>query len=298
MLYKSNLGTNIDFKLKGKSFSPKMTLRLRGKVIDLSHPIVMGILNVTPDSFYDGGRYLQNESVLLKQAEKILKEGATIIDIGGYSSRPGADDISVDEEKDRVLNSIRLVSQNFPEAFISIDTFRAEVAREAVQAGACLVNDISGGQLDERMYDTVAEMDVPYILMHMRGTPQNMKQLTDYDDLVLDMLNYFQRKLALLRQKGVKDIIIDPGFGFAKNIDQNFLLLKRLADFGVLEAPLLAGLSRKSMIYRRLNIAVEDALNGTTVLNTIALVNGACILRVHDVKEAIQTINLYKYTYT
>jgi dihydropteroate synthase len=253
---------------------------------------------VTPDSFYDGGRYLQNESVLLKQAEKILKEGATIIDIGGYSSRPGADDISVDEEKDRVLNSIRLVSQNFPEAFISIDTFRAEVAREAVQAGACLVNDISGGQLDERMYDTVAEMDVPYILMHMRGTPQNMKQLTDYDDLVLDMLNYFQRKLALLRQKGVKDIIIDPGFGFAKNIDQNFLLLKRLADFGVLEAPLLAGLSRKSMIYRRLNIAVEDALNGTTVLNTIALVNGACILRVHDVKEAIQTINLYKYTYT
>ncbi|MFP4091524.1 MAG: dihydropteroate synthase [Cyclobacteriaceae bacterium] len=267
-------------------------------MVDLSHPIVMGILNVTPDSFYDGGRYIQNDSRLLRQAEKMLTEGATILDIGGYSSRPGAEHISTEEEKKRVVNSIDLVSKSFPEAYISVDTFRSEVAREAVAAGACMINDISGGQLDEQMFDTVAELQLPYVLMHMRGTPQTMKQLTDYDDLMLDLIDYFQKRIAVLREKGVKDIIVDPGFGFAKTIDQNFMLLSRMADLQLLEVPILAGLSRKSMIYRRLDIPVEEALNGTSVLNTMALMNGAGILRVHDVKEAIQTIKLYKYTYT
>lgn len=262
--------------------------------MDLSTPRVMGILNVTPDSFYDGGRY-QDEQRVLQQAEKMLAEGATFLDIGGYSSRPGAEEVSVEEEKQRVVENVTLVTKHFPKAYVSVDTFRAEVAREAVAAGAGMVNDISGGELDPAMFDTVAELQVPYILMHMRGTPQTMQGFTQYENLVVEVLDYLQRKMARLRTLNVKDIIVDPGFGFAKTIDQNYTLLKNLSVFLTLGAPLLAGLSRKSMIYRRLNIDVEAAGNGTTVLNTLALINGAGILRVHDVKEAVEAIKLVAY---
>lgn len=288
----------INIQSKGKIFSLKRTINLKGNLIDLSSPIVMGILNVTPDSFYDGGYYMSDESTLLNQAETILNEGATIIDIGGYSSRPGAVHISTEEEIRRVTKAIKLVSKSFPEAYISIDTFRAEVAEEAVSAGACMINDISGGNLDDHMFDMVASLQVPYILMHMRGTPQDMKELTKYEDLTGEIIDYFQKKLATLREKGVADVIIDPGFGFAKTIDQNYEMLRKMEDFQVLDTPILAGLSRKSMIYKRLGITAEEALNGTTVLNTLAIMNGASILRVHDVKEAIQTIKILKYTYS
>lgn len=264
--------------------------------MDISTPIVMGVLNVTPDSFYDGGKYTQ-EKAILQQAEGMLSQGASIIDIGGYSSRPKATNISIEEEKKRAVESIKLVSKTFPEAYISVDTFRASVARESVEAGACIINDISGGTLDEKMFDTVAEMGVPYVLMHMRGTPQTMTQHTSYDNLLLDMLDYFQQRVAQLRARGVADIIIDPGFGFAKTPDQSYEVLRQLASFQVLSLPVMAGLSRKSMIYRKLGISPQEALNGTTVLNTIALMNGTKILRVHDVKEAIETIKLYKLTY-
>ncbi|WKN32370.1 dihydropteroate synthase [Porifericola rhodea] len=283
---------------KGQFFSLKRSLNLKGNLINLEEPIVMGILNVTPDSFYDGGRYHQNDSIILSRAEQILREGATIIDIGGYSSRPGAEHISADEEKKRAIKAVELVSKSFPEAYISIDTFRSDVAREAVTAGASVVNDISGGNLDEYMFDTVASLQVPYILMHMRGTPQDMKELTNYEDLTGEIIDYFQKKLVQLREKGVADVIIDPGFGFAKTIDQNYELLRKLRDFEILDVPLLAGLSRKSMIYKRLGLSADEALNGTTVLNTVAIMNGASILRVHDVKEAIQTIKILKYTYS
>jgi len=256
----------------------------------------MGVLNVTPDSFYDGGKYTQ-ERAILQQAGVMLSQGASIIDIGGYSSRPGANDIIVEEEKKRVVESIKSVSKTFPEAYISVDTFRASVARESIEAGACIINDISGGALDEKMFDTVAEMSVPYVLMHMQGTPQTMTQHTSYDNLLLDILNYFQLKVARLRALGVADIIIDPGFGFAKTPDQSYEVLRHLASFQVLNLPIMAGLSRKSMIYRKLGITPQEALNGTTVLNTVALMNGATILRVHEVKEAIETIKLYKLTY-
>lgn len=276
---------------KVKHFS----INLKGNLVDLSTPIVMGILNVTPDSFYDGGRYYQDEKSLLNQAEKLLLEGATILDIGGYSSRPGAQHISLEEERKRAVESIEKVAKAFPEAYISIDTFRAEVAREAIGAGACMINDISGGNLDEHMFEVVADLQVPYVMMHMQGTPQTMKKLTQYDNLVLDILDYFQRKLAELRCLNVKDVMLDPGFGFAKTIDQNYSLLKNLEAFHVLDAPLLVGVSRKSMIYKRLKISIEEALNGTTVLNTVSLLKGAAILRVHDVKEAVQSIKLLNY---
>ncbi|MDF9799535.1 dihydropteroate synthase [Catalinimonas alkaloidigena] len=288
----------INIQAKGKIFSLKRSINLKGNLIDLSSPIVMGILNVTPDSFYDGGRYVSDESSLLNQAETILKEGAKIIDIGGYSSRPGAAHISTEEEIKRVIKGIELVSKFFPEAYISIDTFRSEVAREAVGAGACMINDISGGNLDDHMFSTVASLQVPYVLMHMRGTPQEMKELTEYEDLTGEIVDYFQKKLTVLREKGVADVIIDPGFGFAKTIDQNYELLRKMQDFQMLDVPILAGLSRKSMIYKRLGITAEDALNGTTVLNTVAIMNGASILRVHDVKEAIQTIKILKKIYS
>lgn len=288
----------INIKPKGKIFSLKKTLNIRGNFIDLTSPIVMGILNITPDSFYDGGRYEKDDTALLRQAEKILREGATIIDIGGYSSRPGANHITAEEESKRVVKAITLVSNSFPEAYISVDTFRADVARTAVEAGACMINDISGGNLDEHMFDTVASLQVPYVLMHMRGTPQTMKELNKYDDLTGEITDYFQKKLSLLREKGVADVIIDPGFGFAKTIDQNYELLRKMEDFRILDVPVLVGLSRKSMIYKRLKITVEEALNGTTVLNTLAVLKGASILRVHDVKEAIQTIKILKYTYS
>ena len=280
---------------KGSIFYEKKTLNIRGNLVDLSTPHVMGILNVTPDSFYDGGRYFQNEHRVLQQAEKMLSEGATFLDIGGYSSRPGAEEVSVEEEKRRVVENVALVTKHFPEAYVSVDTFRAEVAREAVAAGAGMVNDISGGELDQQMFDTVAELQVPYILMHMRGTPLTMQGFITYENLVVDVLDDLQKKMARLRELKVKDIIVDPGFGFAKTIDQNYTLLKNLSVFLTLGAPLLVGLSRKSMIYRRLNIDVEAAGNGTTVLNTLALMKGAGILRVHDVKEAVEAIKLVAY---
>jgi len=251
----------------------------------------MGILNVTPDSFYDGGRLADSDSVL-KQAEKMLTDGATFIDVGGYSTRPGASDVSVEEELRRVLPAIQSIVKHFPEVIISIDTFRSEVAKQAVNEGACMINDISGGQLDPIMFETVASLNVPYILMHSRGTPQTMIKLNEYENLIKDIVGYFHQKIFQLQHLGVKDIIIDPGFGFAKNIEQNFQLLKDLDHFQILGKPILAGLSRKSMIWKTLKTNPEDALNGTTSLNTVALLKGASILRVHDVKEAVEVAKL------
>ena len=260
-------------------------------MVDLSTPKVMGILNVTPDSFYDGGR-LTDEASILKQAERLLTEGATFVEVGGYSSRPGATDISEEEEVKRILPVVQSLSKYFPEAIISVDTFRSEVARHAINEGACIVNDISGGRLDSLMVETVAALGVPYVLMHSRGTPQNMTQLTEYENLIKDVVDYFHQKVSNLQKAGVKDIIIDPGFGFAKNIEQNFQLLKHLGHFQILGKPLLVGLSRKSMIWKTLKIDPESALNGTTSLNTIALLKGTNILRVHDVKEAVEIVKL------
>lgn len=251
----------------------------------------MGILNVTPDSFYDGARF-QSDSEILQQTEKMLQEGATFIDVGAYSTRPHAADVSVEEELTRALHAIRLILKNFPEAFLSIDTFRSEVASAAVQEGAGIINDISGGNLDQAMLDTVARLKVPYILMHMRGTPQTMTRETQYDNLIKNITDYFHQKIDQLRSRGVADIIIDPGFGFAKTREQNFELLQNLDYFAITGKPVLAGLSRKSMIWKTLDLAPDEALNGTTSLNTIALLKGASILRVHDVKEAMQAIRL------
>lgn len=267
-------------------------LQSRGQLLDLSQPIVMGILNTTPDSFFDGGRY-QQEIAILKRAEQILEEGGKIIDIGGYSTRPGADDISEEEELQRVVPIIEKISQEFPEAWLSIDTFRSKVAKESVEAGANLINDISGGNADEKMFETVANLDVPYILMHSRGNPQTMKNLATYEDVTLEVIRELEPKLEKLRKLKVKDVIIDPGFGFAKNIQQNFELFSNLEAFEIFQLPLLVGISRKSMIYKTLQQEnPQEALNGTTVLNTLALQKGANILRVHDVREAREIIEL------
>lgn len=252
----------------------------------------MGVLNITPDSFYDGGRH-KNPEAVLKHTEKMLSEGATFIDIGAYSSRPGADDINEDEELHRILPMVNLILNEFPETLISIDTFRSRVAKKCLQVGAALINDISAGHLDDAMLDVVAEFQVPYIAMHMRGTPQTMKGLTEYDNLLQDVLFYFSEVLDKSRGKKINDLIIDPGFGFAKTTDQNFELLNHLNLFKNLKKPILAGISRKSMIYKFLGIAPQAALNGTTALHMIALNNGANILRVHDVKEAIECIQLH-----
>lgn len=257
----------------------------------------MGILNVTPDSFYEGSRK-QNEKSILLQAEKMLQEGADLIDIGGYSSRPGAAEVSEQEEWQRLEPAIRLILQHFPDAYLSVDTFRSGVAQKAVEAGACMINDISGGELDAKMFDTVGRLQVPYILMHMRGAPQNMKDLNNYDDLLNEIYDYFALKLNKLRALGVNDIVIDPGFGFAKNIAQNYELLQNIGYFSALEVPVLVGISRKSMIYKKLNISPAEALNGTTVLHTISLMQGASLLRVHDVKEAAEAVKLFKLTFS
>ncbi len=251
----------------------------------------MGVLNVTPDSFYDGGKY-QQSTATQAQIQKLIEEGADLIDVGGYSSRPGAQDVSVQEELNRVLPTIELIQKSYPEALISIDTFRAEVARRAIEQGADMINDISGGELDPAMFETIASLNVPYVLMHMRGTPQTMKTLTDYDDLLLEMISYFEKKVHILRDLGQKDIIIDPGFGFAKNITQNYYLLQHLECFDILNLPVLVGISRKSMIYKVLGNTAQEALNGTTVLNSIALLKKASFLRVHDVKAAREAIQL------
>jgi dihydropteroate synthase len=277
--------------MSNELFPTNKTLNCRGELIDLSQPKVMGIINVTPNSFYAGSRQMDLNSVL-KQAEKMLAEGATFLDVGGYSSRPGAEDISMEEESQRVLPAIQAVIKEFPRAFVSVDTFRSSIAQQAVDVGACMVNDISGGELDNQMFSTIAELQVPYVLMHMRGTPQTMTQHTDYEDLIKDIMDYFHPKVYQLRLMGVKDCMVDVGFGFSKTVEQNFTLLNALDYFKMLEKPLLVGLSRKSMIWRTLKTDAEHALNGTTTLHTIALIKGASILRVHDVKEAVETIEL------
>ncbi|NNC45384.1 MAG: dihydropteroate synthase, partial [Winogradskyella sp.] len=264
-----------------------MTINCNGILIDLTSPKVMGILNVTPDSFYDGGTLTDNKTLLTK-VESMLNDGATFIDVGGYSSRPGADDITVEEELNRVIPKITLILKHFPEILISVDTFRSKVAVEAISCSAAMVNDISAGHLDDQMIPTVGSLGVPYVMMHMRGTPQTMKQLTVYDDLIKELNLYFAKRIALAIEHKINDIIIDPGFGFAKTIDQNFELLKHLELLKISERPLLAGVSRKSMIYKTLNTTSKQALNGTTALNMLALNNGASILRVHDVKEAME----------
>lgn len=252
----------------------------------------MGILNITPDSFFEGSRFT-TEKEILTQTEKMLSEGAEVIDVGGYSSRPGAVDISVDEETSRVVTAVKAIIKRFPATIISVDTFRAEVAQKAVQEGASIINDISAGELDKNMFETVARLNVPYIIMHMRGTPQTMKSLTEYDNLIREIMDYFMDKISRLTKLGVKDIVIDPGFGFAKTIDQNFELLNNLDYFKILNKPILAGLSRKSMIWKTLGTSADDALNGTTALNMTALLKGAGILRVHDVKQAVEVVKLY-----
>jgi dihydropteroate synthase len=278
---------------KDTFFQKKLTINAGGKLIGLSAPKVMGIINITPDSFYAGSRKTSVEDAL-RQAEKMLGEGADFLDIGAYSSRPGADDISVQEEMDRLLPVIEMIAGRYPDAIISADTFRAEVAEAAVKAGAHIINDISGGQLDENMFPTVAKLKVPYILMHMKGTPQNMNQMAKYDDIFTEVLDYFAQKVHQLKQLGVHDIIIDPGFGFAKMRDHSYALMNRLQEFAMLELPVLVGISRKKMIYGLLELTAGDALNGTTALNAIALTKGADILRVHDVREAVETIKIFR----
>jgi dihydropteroate synthase len=279
---------------KDTFFSKKQTLNIRGRLISPSYPVVMGIVNITPDSFYKGSRTMSQTDVL-KRCEKMISEGAEIIDIGAYSSRPDAEDISPDEEKTRLAGVMGVIRKEFPNIIISVDTFRSEVASMAVKEfEADMINDISGGALDENMFTTIASLRVPYILMHMRGTPQTMRTENKYNDLLTDILKYFAEKINILRQMGVADIIVDPGFGFAKNIAQNFQLLSQLDKFKFLNLPILAGVSRKSFIYKTLGKVPEEALNGTTTINTIALLNGADILRVHDVKEAVECIKLMK----
>ena len=277
--------------MQNNVFYTNKSLNVRGKLIDLSRPKVMGILNVTPDSFHDGGKFTDEKSVL-HHVKKMLDEGADFIDVGGYSSRPGAANISEEEEEARVLPVVKLIHDQFPHAIMSIDTFRSAIARKAVEAGASMINDISGGELDPQMFDTVAALKVPYILMHMRGTPQTMTKLTHYDDLLKEMILYLQEKIHRLHQLGVTDLVIDPGFGFAKTVDQNFEMLRHLEMFKMLGQPILVGLSRKSMIWRSLETDAENALNGTTALHAVALKKGANLLRVHDVKEAVECIRL------
>ncbi len=279
--------------MQSKLFSTNKTLNIQGKLIDLSVPKIMGILNVTLDSFYEGSRFV-NQASILKQVEKMMSEGADFIDIGGYSSRPGAIDISQEEELQRVVPAIQAIHKEFPDTIITIDTFRSEVAKHAVLNGASMVNDISSGELDANMLEVVATLRVPYITMHMRGTPQTMTQHTEYGNLLKEITDFFHKKVDQLHRLGFKDIIIDPGFGFAKTIDQNFELLSHLDYLQVLGKPLLVGVSRKSMIWRTLSTTPEQALNGTTALHTIALLKGASILRVHDVKEAVETVKLVK----
>ena len=277
--------------MQSKIFLANKTVNVRSRLIDFSEPKIMGILNVTPDSFYDGFRYT-DEAAMVNQVEKMIREGADFIDVGGYSTRPGAAEIPLAEELNRVLPAVKTISKQFPEIIISIDTFRSAVALQAVESGAGLVNDISGGERDKEMFSTVASLNVPYVLMHSRGTPETMGEQTSYENLLKEIIDYFHQKISVLHRLGVKDIIVDPGFGFAKTVKQNFELLNQLAYFQIFGKPIMAGLSRKSLIWRTLKTDPQGALNGTTVLNTIALVKGASMLRVHDVREAYETIQL------
>ncbi|MFH6967147.1 dihydropteroate synthase [Flavobacterium sp. FlaQc-28] len=269
-----------------------MTINCKGELIDLSIPKVMGILNVTPNSFFDGGKYKDEEDII-SQVGKMLSEGASFIDIGAYSSKPSAEFVSEQEEIDRIVPAVELILKHFPQALLSIDTFRAEVAKASIESGAAIVNDIAAGELDNKMLDVIAKYNVPYIMMHMRGNPQTMQSLTQYDDIVKEMLFYFSEKVQKARSLGINDLILDPGFGFAKTTDQNYEVMQKMELFNLLELPVLAGISRKSMIYKTLDITPHEALNGTTFLNTIALTKGAKILRVHDVKEAVECVTLF-----
>lgn len=271
---------------------PQRTLNCKGRLLTLDRPLIMGILNVTPDSFFEGSR-VNNAGDLLAHAEKMLKEGADILDIGGMSSRPGAGLIPEEEELGRVLPAIEALHNHFPNAVLSIDTIRASVARKAVEAGASMINDISAGRLDEAMYETVAALRVPYVLMHMQGTPSTMQQEPHYENVVVEILDFFIAEMGKLRGLGVSDIILDPGFGFGKTLAHNYELLKGMQAFQILEVPVLAGLSRKSMITRLLGVGSREALNGTTALNMVALQNGAKILRVHDVREAVEVVRIF-----
>ncbi|WP_209404345.1 dihydropteroate synthase [Pseudozobellia sp. WGM2] len=268
-----------------------MTINCKGNLIDLSSPKIMGILNITPDSFYDGGKFT-NVKLVLEQTEKMLTEGATFIDIGAYSSRPGADDVLEEEEISRIVPVVEALIKEFPDVLISIDTFRSKVASQCLQAGAALINDISAGLIDKNMLSVIARYKVPYIMMHMKGTPKTMQQNTDYENMLVDVLKYFSERIATATNLGIVDIIIDPGFGFSKTTEQNYELLSKIDLFANVERPLLIGLSRKSMIYKTLNTNAENALNGTTALNMQALMKGANILRVHDVKEALECVKL------
>jgi dihydropteroate synthase len=267
------------------------TLHCKERILKIDSPIVMGIINSTPDSFYEGSRQLNTDKALHK-AEQMINEGATILDIGGQSTRPDSTLIEADEELRRVLPVIECIRKKFPEIFISIDTFYAKVAKNAMHAGADIVNDISGGNMDENMLATVASLQVPFVCMHMKGTPQNMQHQANYIDVTKEVLFYFEERINACRNAGIKDIILDPGFGFSKNATHNFQLLKDFAVFKTLDKPLLLGISRKSFIYKTLGITANNALNGTTALHAIGLINGASILRVHDVKEAMQTIQI------
>lgn len=277
-------------------FWQKKALRLRGNVISLDEPKVVGVLNLTPDSFYSGSRF-SSDRTLLEKAEEMLNHGAFMLDMGAYSSRPGAEHISDEEETRRLIPSLKRLVAEFPDTYVSVDTFRAGIARKAADQGAAAINDISGGNLDPDMFATVASLDIAYILMHMKGDPRSMTGLNEYDDLIPDLVQYFHKKLEILTNLGVKDIILDPGFGFAKNISQNFTLLKELSGFGIFEHPVLAGLSRKSLIYKTLDVSAEEALTGTIALNMVALQQGAAFLRVHDVREAVQTVKLFNALY-
>lgn len=267
-------------------------INVNGRLMDLSCPQVMGILNVTPDSFYASSRK-QTEEEIATRAQQILAEGGSIIDIGAYSSRPNAEHISAEEEMKRLRNGLEIIGREHPDAVLSVDTFRADVARMCVEEyGVAIVNDIAAGNMDSEMFSTIARLGVPYIMMHMQGTPQNMQQHPHYEDVLREVLYYFSEKVQRLRDMGVKDIILDPGFGFGKTIEHNYELLNQMEEFAIFELPLLVGVSRKSMIYKLLGITSEEALNGTTVLHTIALMKGANILRVHDVKEAVEAVRL------
>ena len=252
----------------------------------------MGILNLTPNSFYDGGRYT-NDVAVLKQVEQMLSDGADFIDVGAYSSKPNAEFVSEQDELDRLIPIVKSILKEFPNTLLSIDTFRSQVAKQAIEAGACIINDISAGNLDDKMMETIATLQVPYIMMHMKGTPQTMMQLSNYQDVVKEVLFYFSEKIALARSFGINDLIVDPGFGFAKTVEQNYEILQKLELFSILELPLLVGISRKSMIYKPLQTTPDKALNGTTALNMMALTKGAKILRVHDVKEAVECVHLF-----
>lgn len=273
-----------------------MTINCKGKLIDLKIPKVMGILNVTPNSFYDGGLHHSLDKIE-QQTEKMLNEGADIIDVGAYSTQPNASFVSQEEELGRIIPVVRHLVKKFPDIILSVDTFRAEVAKQTIDLGAAIINDVSAGFLDDQMMAVAGAMNVPYIMMHMKGTPQNMQQFTDYEDVMHNMILYFSERMATARKHGIIDVIIDPGFGFSKTLDQNYEVLNKLDLLQNLDVPLLSALSRKSMIYKFFESTPQEALNGTSVLNTISLMKGANLLRVHDVKEAIECVKLYMKTY-